>query len=413
MPNSSSRKIWQSPWRYAEAIVVVGALLLIGLLLQATVGAFSFYLLAKPINYVAVGVVTLLCMVIGLRSSKSGFARWLCGVEMSIALIVALLALTIIMGFTPQSVHSHSLLGFDAMTSSWAFVIIYTLTLISLGALVVRRLKAFRFKDYGFYLNHFGLWLFLLCSGVGYADMERYVMHVREGETQWRVYDENESVKELPIAITLNDFDMDYYPPKLAVIDLESGEVLPNGKGEYFQIDNDAPIGRLNGWEVQLEEYIHQAVRSSDSTYQEVYMPGATPAARVRVEKDGVSRGGWICGGNQAQLFMTMPLDDKTSMVMTVAEPRKFSSDVEVYTQSEKHLSAIIEVNKPLSVDNWTIYQYGYDNSAGRLSSYSSFELVYDSWVVPVYVGIVMMMLGSLAMVWSGRRREEADDDVE
>jgi len=412
MPNSS-RKIWHTPWRYPEAIVVVGALLLIGFLLQAVVGEFSFYLLAKPVNYIAVGVITLICVAIGLRCSKSSFARWICGVELSVSLIVALLFLTIIMGLTPQSTHSHSLLGFDVMTSSWAFVLIYTLTLISLGGLVVRRLKVFRIKDYGFYLNHFGLWLFLLCSGLGYADMERYIMHVREGETEWRVYDEQENVKELPIAIALSDFDMDYYPPKLAVIDLESGEVLPNAKPDYFQIDSDAPTGKLNGWAVEIEEYIHQAVRNSDSTYQEVYMPGATPAARVKAVKNGEIRSGWICGGNQAQLFMTLPLDGNSSMVMTVAEPRRFTSAVEVYTQSEKSRSAVIEVNKPLSIDNWTIYQYGYDNNAGRLSSYSSFELVYDPWLLPVYIGIVMMMLGSAAMVWRGKGRKEVADDVE
>ena len=243
--------------------------------------------------------------------------------------------------------------------------------------------------------------------------MERYVMHVREGETQWRVSYEQESIKELPIAIMLNDFDMDYYPPKLTTIDLESGEVLPREKPDFFQIDNDSPNGLLNGWEIEIEEYIHQAVRNSDSTYQEVYMPGATPAAKVRATKNGEIRNGWICGGNQAQLFMTLSLDDKTSMVMTVAEPRKFTSNVEVYTQNEKNMSAIIEVNKPLKIDNWTIYQYGYDNNAGRLSSYSSFELVYDPWLLPVYAGIIMMMLGSISMIWKGKGRKGAENDME
>ena len=229
MSNRSERKIWQTPWRYAESMVVVGTLLLIGFLLQALVGEFSFFLLAKPVNYVAAIIITLISVIIGVSCSKSSFARWLCDVEMSVSLIVALLFLTIIMGLIPQATHSHSLLGFDAMTSSWAFVIIYSCTLISLGALMVRRIIRFDLKDYGFYLNHLGLWLFLLCSGVGYADMERYVMHVREGETEWRVYDAQENVKELPIAITLNDFDMVYYPPKLAIIELENGQVLPHG----------------------------------------------------------------------------------------------------------------------------------------------------------------------------------------
>ena len=413
MLKNSKRKIWQAPWRYEEAIVIVGALLLIGFMLQIIVGEFSFYLLAKPINYILAGVFVSLCLMLGLFWPKSKFVNWVSGVEMSVALIVALLLLTIIMGLTPQATHSHSLLGFDVMTSSWAFVIIYTLTLLSLGILIIRRLRVFRWSDYGFYLNHIGLWLLLLCSGLGYADMERYIMHVREGETEWRVYDEQNNVKELPIAITLNDFDMDYYPPKLAVIDIENGEVLPSGQPEYFQIDNDMPQGKLNGWNIVIEEYIHQAVRNSDSTYQEVYMPGATPAVKVRAMKDSITQDGWICGGNQAQLFMTLPLDNKTSMVMTVAEPRKFMSDVVIYTQSEKNISAQIEVNKPVSVDNWTIYQYGYDNNAGRLSSYSSFELVYDSWIVPVYIGIIMMMVGALTMVWTGKGRKGGNDDVE
>ena len=128
---------------------------------------------------------------------------------------------------------------------------------------------------------------------------------------------------------------------------------------------------------------------------------------------DNITRSGWICGGNQAQLYMTLPLDDQTSLVMTVAEPRKFMSDVVVYTQSEKNISDRIEVNKPLSVDNWTIYQYGYDNNAGRLSSYSSFELVYDPWVTPVYIGIIMMMLGAMSMVWTGKGRKGVEDDME
>ena len=150
-----------------------------------------------------------------------------------------------------------------------------------------------------------------------------------------------------------------------------------------------------------------------DSSYQKVYMPGANPAVRGRATKDNITRSGWIWGGNQAQLFMTLPLDDRTSMVMTVAEPRKCISDVAVYTQSEKNITTQIEVNKPLSIDHWTIYQYGYDNNAGRLSSYSSFELVYDPWITPVYIGIIMMMLGALTMVWTGKGRKEAENDME
>ena len=59
------------------------------------------------------------------------------------------------------------------------------------------------------------------------------------------------------------------------------------------------------------------------------------------------------------------------------------------------------------------LYQYGYDNDAGKLSTYSSIELVYDPWLIPVYIGIIMFMLGSFCMLWAGNSRKEAVNDLE
>ncbi len=300
---------------------------------------------------------------------------------------------------------SDMVLGFDAMTCNWSFVMLYTMTLLSLGAVIFRKFRNLRFKDTPFLLQHFGLWLVLAASGLGYADMERYIMYVSEGETQWRVYGADNEVRELPIAIKLIDFNMEVYSPKLAVVNKETGAVQPESKPEFFQIDEDISRGSIAGVEIEVEEYIHKAVRSADSTYRHVPMPGATPAAKVTAKRDGHSFEGWVCGGNQLQYYMTLPLDETYSVVMTPAEPRKFTSAVEVYAESGTFVEAEIEVNKPLQVDSWKIYQYGYDNAAGSLSSYSSFELVYDAWLPPIYAGVFFMMLGSLHMIVSGRKR--------
>ncbi|MGL4908274.1 MAG: cytochrome c biogenesis protein ResB [Bacteroidales bacterium] len=400
--------IWQQPWGYTHSAISVSAIVVVGLLLQLIIGDFNFFLLARPANYIALAIITAIIVLLSSLSAIRKTANILSGIPMSLSLIVSFTLLTIIMGITPQSNHqSHTRLALDAMTKNWAFILIYILLLLSLGTLIARRIKQFRWKDYSFYLNHIGLWIFLVASGLGYADMERYVMHVQEGETEWRVFDDEDNMKELPIAITLNDFDMDYYAPKLAIIDKETGDILPHNKPQFLQIDTLSPIGKLNEWTVEIHQYIHQAVRSSDSTYRAVPMPGATPAVKVTATKGNTKYTSWICGGNQAQLFMTMPLDEQSSMVMTVADPRVFTSNIAVYTQNEKQAQAVIEVNKPLSIDNWTIYQYGYDNEAGRLSSYSSFELVYDPWITPVYLGIIMMMMGSITMLWFGKAKKE------
>lgn len=410
------------PWGFPEGIAVVCGIVAVGFALQIAIGEFNFYLLAAPVNLIAGGVVVLLCVAAALWLKNNQFVKWFSGVRFSVALILGFLVLTIVMGLTPQSAgdpqHGGNIflrLGFDRMTRSWAFVLLYFTMLLSLGCLVARRLAKFDERDYAFYVYHIGLWLVLFAAGLGYADIERYIMHVQEGATEWRVYDDEGNVKELPIAIQLNDFDMEVYPPQLTVIDRQSGLPQPESNPDYYQIDTKNTEGRLADWDIRMEEYIHDAVRNSDSTYRAVPMPGATPAARVtaRNEATGEVHTGWVCGGNQAQLYMTLPLDEQYCVVMTVAEPRRFVSDIDVYTRDGSLKHALLEVNKPARAGNWMIYQYGYDNQAGRLSSYSSMELVYDAWKNAVFAGFVLIAVGAVAMIWNGKklRRKYLNDE--
>ncbi|MFI3240082.1 MAG: cytochrome c biogenesis protein ResB [Bacteroidales bacterium] len=407
MSEKSERKIWQAAWGYPESLVIVIGVIVIGFLLQLCVGAFDFYIIASPVNYIVGVAILFISILLGAFAKSNHIVRFFSSLSLSVTQILAILLLSIIMGLIPQlgdGGDAKSALGFELMTRNWGFVLLYTFMVITLGAIVVRRLIAFSIKDLSFYLNHIGLWLLLVASALGAADMERYIMYVNEGDTQWRVYADNGAVKELPIAIELKDFDMDVYPPKLAIINRESGKTMPEDKPQFFQIDSDDICGEIFGWDIELEDYIHNAVRSSDSTYHEVPMPGATPAAMIKISKGGEVKQGWICGGNQSQLYMTLPLDDNYCVVMTTPEPRTFKSDITVYAQSGQQRSSILEVNKPLRIDSWYIYQYGYDNNAGRLSSYSSFELVYDPWIVPVYIGIILIMIGALLMLWNGAK---------
>lgn len=413
------KKMWQSPWLYKESIVVVIGVIIIGIMLQLLCGSFNFLFLEYPSNVILAGVIILGLVALSFFR-KTQFYQWLSGVPFSVTLLGALLVFTLIMGLTPQlkqiDPHSHdliTLLGFRQMTTSWIFVLLYFVLLICLGSLIVRRLIAFNIRDYAFYLNHIGLWVLLLMAGLGASDMRRYVMHVSEGEVEWRVYNEAGDVLSLPIAIQLNDFDMDVYPPKLAVINRETGDILPVDKPDYFQIDIKNPEGKLDKWDIQLEDYIHNAIRNSDSTYHEVPMPGATPAAKIKAtnrETDKISEG-WVCGGNKAQLYMILPLDEQYCVVMTQPEPKKFVSDINVFTEKgEESIHTILEVNKPLKIGSWTIYQYGYDNEAGKMSTYSSMELVYDPWINGVYVGIVLLALGSVCLLWSGNKKRKKND---
>jgi len=417
----SKRHIWQFPWRYTESIFIVLGMIIVGFALQLVLGKFDFILLGNPVNLVA-GSITILFLILFAFARNTHFYQWFSGVPFAVSLIGGLLALGIIMGLVPQmqklDPHTHDIwtrLGFRQITSSWAFVLVYILTVLSLGSLIVRRLLKFNMKDYAFYFNHIGLWVLLVATGLGAADLKRYVMYVYEGETEWRVYNDNGDVLELPIAIQLNDFIMEEYPPKLTIIDRQTGEPQPLEKPEYYQIDENNPEGKLGRWTVQIEQYIHQAVRNSDSTYTEVPMPGSTPAALVSVEDTQTReiKKGWVCGGNPSQLYMVLALTDEYSLVMTQPEPKRFISDIQIYTDDEKTAQAILEVNKPLKLGSWMIYQYGYDNVAGKASPYSSFELVYDPWLPGAYIGIILFALGSVCLMWSGNKKKGVKNDME
>ena len=78
--------------------------------------------------------------------------------------------------------------------------------------------------------------------------------------------------------------------------------------------------------------------------------------------------------------------------------PKRFASDVTVYPKSGDPVHAVIEVNKPLQVAGWKIYQYDYDSDAGVESQISIFEMVRDPWQPFVLTGILMMLAGAFCL---------------
>ena len=79
--------------------------------------------------------------------------------------------------------------------------------------------------------------------------------------------------------------------------------------------------------------------------------------------------------------------------------PRRFASDIQILTKTGKNIQTTVEVNKPVEVDGWKIYQYGYDTQQGAMSQTSILELISDPWLPLVYTGIYMMLAGALLMM--------------
>lgn len=85
---------------------------------------------------------------------------------------------------------------------------------------------------------------------------------------------------------------------------------------------------------------------------------------------------------------------------MAPPEAKKFESELLVYEKgSNKIDKQSIYVNQPLSVGGWKIYQTSYDENLGRWSDISVVELVNDPWLPLVYLGIFILMIGTLSFL--------------
>ena len=218
---------------------------------------------------------------------------------------------------------------------------------------------------------------------------------------------------ELPLAIQLDSFLIEEYPPKLVIIEHETGKMLPVSRPGSYMFEGVGKTTQLAGYRVEIIEYLPHAAVFRDSSFTNVVpmmMEGAAEAIRVRVSKPGLSQPveGWVSNGSYLFPHSVLQIDDAISVAMPQQEVKRYSSHVTVYTEEGTTRQAVIEVNKPLSVEEWMIYQYSYDDAKGKYSDTSLFELVRDPWLKVVYTGIIMLLAGALFLFIAGPKKRRS-----
>ena len=414
--------MWKQPWGFKEGILIGAGLNITGILLQITVGAFNSDFLQFPVNAFTGVIYLLLIVVLFILSAKNSTIRWFSSMEASITSIIVFLALVLIMGFTRQSSMQDNsgilgVLGFKNILSAWSFVLVFLYLISVLGLVTLRRLKYFRWKkDIPFLLNHFGLFLTLFAAVLGSADMHRYQMVVGKDAPEWRVTDENGKMLEMDLAIELNDFTIDEYPPKLMLIDNTSGKTLPEKQPVNFLIDKEHLTGSLLDWDITVSKIIENSapmVGKDSVQFVEFHSEGAAAAVFVKAvnSKTGKTAVGWVSSGSYMFPYHALKLDENVSLVMPDREPKRFASDINVFIKNGKNIHSVIEVNKPLKVNDWKIYQISYDERMGKWSNISKFELVKDPWIGLVYTGIIMMILGAIGLFVFGKAAPKSSEE--
>lgn len=402
-----TKPLWQTPWGYAESFLIAFGLLLIGFLLEFTIQSNSGTSIRYPMNLILGATFLTFLLVFYRLIRKSNLYHFLSGVPASVGAIAVLTLLVIIMGITPQvAMQEENLitkLSLNQLTTSWPFLFINLYLLVVLALVIVRKSFPFRLKNWGFVCSHLGLWITIFAAGLGSGDLMRLKMDLYTNKTEWKAYDNNGNYYELPLAIKLNDFLIEEFNPKLAVVENESGKLYEATKPSMIMIEDELEC-RLHDWNIKVDDFLVSSGRVGEK-YHQMYDFGAAPAAKVSVavnSSDTLS--GWISCGSFNRPHESLKLDDKYSLLMTVPEPKKFSSKVTIFTPDGQKEEQVLEVNKPQSVNGWKIYQLSYDEKMGKYSNLSVVEVVKDPWQVYVYIGIFMMMIGSIYMFWRGNK---------
>ena len=422
--NRAEKPIWEQPWRYAEGFYVAIGIAMSGFLLQIVIGNLQLADFQYPVN-VIIGLMFLSSILLcHFFLRKAAVVRWLSSVYATVPAIVVLLGIVIILGIIPQFVpyatkadipHNLSgLFGWYQMTTSWTFIFSSYYLLIILGFTILKRTRRkFTWQDIGFYLNHLGLFLAFMGGMLGSADMNRMRMTVSEGQMEWRAQDQLQKLVELPIAIQLDTFMIEEYPPKLMLVDLESGKALPYNNPVAYLYEGEGKSTQLMDYKIDILSYLPNAaiLRDSINTSAVAYLSeGNTHAIKVRVSNENMTDPvvGWVSNGSFMFPHSVVYINKDLAVAMPMQEVKKYTSHVQVFTEGGESKAAVIEVNKPLRIANWTIYQLSYDQSKGKFSETSIFELVRDPWLPFVYAGIIMLLAGSFYLFIVGPKTKKS-----
>lgn len=398
--------MWKQPYSFKEGTAIAVGLMLTGAMLQVSMGPVDWDIFMWPANIIVLAVFVAALVALHLLRGQCYFLRFMTTVQAAVPAIAAALALTLVMGLTRQVAQGSppaDPLGFTKMLESWPFTLVYTWMTAIVGEVAIKQAASLRSHPSAIpsLLSHLGLFIALACGTLGSADMQRLKMYCEQGKPEWRGLDAWNNVHELPVAIELRRFTIDEYPPKLMVID-KNGRPLPYGKPEVLSVGPSFHDGQILGWNVTIAKRIDNAMPAAlhgKAGYAPTEASGSECALLVSAAKAGRETvSGWTTCGSYRFRYEGLPLDSGHTLVMASREPQRFSSAVDVYTKDGKRIDAEIEVNHPLTVNGWKIYQLSYDERMGKWSTLSVFELVRDPWLPAVYAGILLMALGALGL---------------
>ena len=282
--------IWTKPWTFAEGFLIGGGLIIAGLMLELSVGPVVWDTFAWPVNAIVLAVFQLLIVAMYLMRHRVFAFRFVGTFHAAIPALAYALVLTVIMGLTRQTVNGQWL---NNMLTFWPFVLIYVYMAVILGLVILRQIRTAFAKRSAIngqrptgqwsVILHLGLFIAMTTATLGNADVQRLKMIVAKGEPEWRALDQQEVVKELPLAIELKQFIMEQYDdgsPKRFASEIQI--LTQSGKNVHTTVDVNKPA-EVDGWKIYQYGYDTQMGAMSTTSILELVSDPWLPAVYVGI----------------------------------------------------------------------------------------------------------------------------------
>lgn len=405
-------------WGYKRAFLRCALLFVVGTTLQLAVGDIDSSLLHYPWGLIlAVNYLYLLVVAYAMRN-RWRWLRQLGDDKACLSSLAAFGAIVIVFGLTRQDPAREGLvgaLGFSRMTSSWPFNLLLFYFMTTLGIRTVSDIHHLRDRRMAAVLTHLGVFVLLVAGTFGSGDTVRCMVTTRVGTPVSIGRDDAGHEVRLPFALTLDDFSIEEYPPKLYLLDTRR----ESSSREFLSVEADGAETVIGDWRIRAEHSLDMAGRlPEESDWRAMKHVGAAPAVYASAENTvtGERFSGWVSCGSHIFEPSYLMLDDGMAVAMPRREAKRYLSRVNIMEEGGIRRDVEIEVNHPARVGSWRVYQVGYDTSKGRWSDTSVLECIRDPWYGAAHVALWMLLAAGVVMfVTAGGRRigvRKTDDDM-
>lgn len=404
------RRFWEFPWGYKESFTIAFSVLFLGFMIEAGTGNKGIVLPHWPYNLIVI-IAFIAYIILSYRMVKTPFMKWLSSVPAAISAISVMTFLILLMGFIrqndPDADGFIQSIGLTHVTRSWPYFLISLYLLIILGYSTVRRSWPLSIKNFAFFLNHGGLWILVVAASLGTADLWRLNMTLQENARVSRAFNNKGDSYKMPFALELIDFHIKEYVPNVGLVDKAQRKFVIDNETMLVEAE-EGETAIFKNWEISFDKFLESARRDSTG-YQSSQVKGSAPAVflTARNLQTGETKTGWTTSGSYWMPAKYLDLSPRFAMAMSVPRPKEYSSDLRYISESGETEEFTIKVNQPKTIHGWTIYQTGYNEEKGKWSEISIVEIVRDPWLPVIYIGIFMILLGSLYLVWVGRTKNK------